>query len=318
LAEKQPDTYTADWTRSLHNLGSHLHDVGRFEDGLKAAEQAEGLWRALAEKQPDAYTADWATSLSNLGGHLSDAGRFDDALAVTEKGEGLQRSLAEKRPDAYTAVWARSLGNLGNALRDSGRFDDALEAAEKVEALWRSLAERQPDAYTADWARSLSNLSEAQLNFGRFASALGAAEKAVSRIASFVERYPIVYAPWLGFARRVIAGAYLRLERIDEAAAEARASADIWTDVATTRKNYESRQVAKSFLTLIQCEQALDQNDAVLSTFKRALDLLRIPLSVNPKPLEPTISAMMNLVRDIDPDALARILRDELHFSTKN
>jgi tetratricopeptide (TPR) repeat protein len=318
LAEKQPDTYTADWTRSLHNLGSHLHDVGRFEDGLKAAEQAEGLWRALAEKQPDAYTADWATSLSNLGGHLSDAGRFDDALAVTEKGEGLQRSLAEKRPDAYTAVWARSLGNLGNALRDSGRFDDALEAAEKVEALWRSLAERQPDAYTADWARSLSNLSEAQLNFGRFASALGTAEKAVSRIASFVERYPIVYAPWLGFARRVIAGAYLRLERIDEAAAEARASADIWTDVATTRKNYESRQVAKSFLTLIQCEQALDQNDAVLSTFKRALDLLRIPLSVNPKPLEPTISAMMNLVRDIDPDALARILRDELHFSTKN
>ena len=275
LAEKQPDTYTADWTRSLHNLGSHLHDVGRFEDGLKAAEQAEGLWRALAEKQPDAYTADWATSLSNLGGQLSDAGRFEDALAVTEKGEGLQRSLAEKRPDAYTAVWARSLGNLGNALRDSGRFDDALEAAEKVEALWRSLAERQPDAYTADWARSLSNLSEAQLNFGRFASALGTAEKAVSRIASFVERYPIVYAPWLGFARRVIAGAYLRLERIDEAAAEARASADIWTDVATTRKNYESRQVAKSFLTLIQCEQALDQNDAVLSTFKRALDLLR-------------------------------------------
>jgi tetratricopeptide (TPR) repeat protein len=226
--------------------------------------------------------------------------------------------LAEKRPDAYTVVWARSLGNLGNALRDSGRFDDALEAAEKVEALWRSLAERQPDAYTADWARSLSNLSEAQLNFGRFASALGTAEKAVSRIASFVERYPIVYAPWLGFARRVIAGAYLRLERIDEAAAEARASADIWTDVATTRKNYESRQVAKSFLTLIQCEQALDQNDAVLSTFKRALDLLRIPLSVNPKPLEPTISAMMNLVRDIDPDALARILHDELHFSTKN
>jgi hypothetical protein len=34
--------------------------------------------------------------------------------------------------------------------------------------------------------------------------------------------------------------------------------------------------------------------------------------------LEPTISAMMNLVRDIDPGALARILRDELHFSTKN
>ena len=172
-----------------------------------------------------------------------------------------------------------SLGEVARQPRqrpwDSGRFDDALKAAEKVEALWRSLAERQPDAYTADWARSLSNLSEAQLNFGRFASALGTAEKAVSRITSFVERYPIVYAPWLGFARRVIAGAYLKLERIDEAAAEARASADIWTDVATTRKNYESRQVAKSFLTLIQCEQALDQNDAVLSTFKRALDLLR-------------------------------------------
>ena len=159
---------------------------------------------------------------------------------------------------------------------------------------------------------------EAQLNFGRF-SALGAAEKAVSRIASFVERYPIVYAPWLGFARRVIAGAYLRLERIDEAAAEARACRRYLDRCCDhPQEALESRQVAKSFLTLIQCEQALDQNDAVLSTFKRALDLLRIPLSVNPKPLEPTISAMMNLVRDIDPEAFARILRDELHFSTKN
>ena len=90
----------------LNNLGVCLSDVGQFDEALKAAEKAEGLWRSLAEKQPDAYTADWATSLSNLGSRLRDVGRFDDALKAVEKGEGLLRSLAEKQPDAYTADWA--------------------------------------------------------------------------------------------------------------------------------------------------------------------------------------------------------------------
>ena len=91
---------------SLRNLGGRLHDVGRFEDALKAAEQAEGLWRALAAKEPDAHTADWARSLSILGSPLREIGLFVDALNAAEQAEGLLRALAEKQPDVYTPDWA--------------------------------------------------------------------------------------------------------------------------------------------------------------------------------------------------------------------
>ena len=273
MAAKQPNAYTADWATSLGNLANSLRDVGRFEEALKAAEKAEGLRRDLAAKQPNAYTANWAVSLTNLGNNL----RTDD--------------------------WSISLDNLGISLRDVGRFEEALKAAAKAERLRRDLAAKQPDAITPDWATSLSNLSEAQFASGCYASAVDSAKMAISEISPFAGQYPAVYNPWLGYAHRVCAEACLKLERIQEAAAEARAAVEIWTGVAATRQNYEFVQIAKSFLALMKCEKALDQKDAALLTFRRALNLLRVPLSVNPKPLEPTLSEMTNLARTIDPNA---------------
>ena len=271
LAAKQPEAYTANWATSLVNLSGSLRDVGRFEDALKAAEKAEGLRRDLAAKQPEAYTADWTTSLNNLGNHLGEIGRFEDALKAAEKAEGLRRDLAAKQPEAYTADWATSLVNLGNLLGDVGRFEDALKAAEKAEGLRRELAAKQPEAYTANWATSLSNLSEAQVSCGRFGAAVEAAKAAISRISQFAARYPAVYSPWLGYGYRLTAEAYFKLQKIKEAAVEAGTAVQIWSGVATTRKNYEFVQIAKSFLVLMQRERALDQNDAVLSTFSRTL-----------------------------------------------
>ncbi len=68
----------------------------------------------------------------------------------------------------------------------------------------------------------------------------------------------------------------------------------------------------------MQCEKALDQNETILSTFKRALDLLRLPLSINPKPLEPTMLKMIDLVRNTDPDAVSRLVPAELDILTKS
>jgi tetratricopeptide (TPR) repeat protein len=304
LAAKQPEAYTTDWATSLGNLGNNLRHVGRFEEALKAAEQAEGLWRDLAAKQSEAHTANWASLLGNLGNHLRDVGRFEEALEAAEQSEGLWRDLAAKQPEAYTADWARSLHNLGNNLRDVGRFEEALKAAEQTEGLWRDLAVKQPEAYTADWARSLSNLSEAQLRCEELGTALDTAKAGISRISEFATRYPAVYAPWLGYAHRLSAEAHFRLERINEAAVEARAAVEIWERVVAKRKNFESNQVANAFLILMRCELALDKRDVALSTFRRATDLLRDPLTVNPRPLERTISEMTDLARTIDPKAV--------------
>jgi tetratricopeptide (TPR) repeat protein len=219
--------------------------------------------------------------------------------------------LAEKQPNAYTADWASSFDNLANHLRDIGRLGEALKASEKAEVLLRGLAEKQPNAYTADWVRCLCNLSEAQLNAGQVTTALDTAKVATSRIGPLVERYPALYAPWLGFARRVAAEIYLKLKMLDEAVVEAREATQIWANIASTRSNFESRQVAKSFWTLMQCEKALGQNGGVLSTYGRALNLLRQPFRINPKPLEKIVLEIIELARSTDADASARILPPE-------
>ena len=77
---------------------------------------------------------------------------------------------------------------------------------------------------------------------------------------ALAERYPPVYKHWCGFAHRVAAEASrLGMNRLDEAAAEARRASALWMEVAALRQNYEPIQVAKSFRALMKCEIALNQ-----------------------------------------------------------
>src|SRR5207248_2662675 len=163
-------------------------------------------------------------------------------VKAAEHSERLLRGLAEKQPDAYTASWGISLGNLGVK-----RAKEGLNAVERAERLWRGLAERQPDAYTATWVSSLSNLADILVAIGRFGEALDLAKVALQHMNALAQRYPRVYRPWSGFANRVAAEALFGLGSLEEAVAEAQRSADIWTEVAKDRQNYESTQVAKTF-----------------------------------------------------------------------
>jgi hypothetical protein len=68
----------------------------------------------------------------------------------------------------------------------------------------------------------------------------------------------------------------------------------------------------------MQCEIALNQNEPAIETLKRGLSLLHIPLTVNPKPLQPIISELVNLALAIDADAVARVIPIELHRVLSN
>ncbi len=312
LAEKQPDPFTAHWATSLDNLGISLGNVGRFNEALEATEKAEKLLQGLAEKQPDAYTKSWATSLANLGVSLRDVGRFPEALQRAEKAEELRRGLADQQPDAYTADWARALEDLGVFLREIGRFEEALEAEEKAEKLWGGLAEKQPDAYTADWAKSLANLADAHLSANKFNNALDAAKDAISQIRPFADRYPPNYKPWLGYATRIAAESFFKLDRLDEALAEARRSVEIWREVVALRQNYESVQVAKAFRALMKCQIELKQKEAAIESLGQAFNILRKPLNDNPKPVIPVLSELVDLASAVDRGSIARVVPGEL------
>ena len=66
------------------------------------------------------------------------------------------------------------------------------------------------------------------------------------------------------------------------------------------------------------CEIALNQTESAIETLKRGLSLLHIPLTVNPKPLQPIISELVNLALAIDADAVARAIPIELRRVLNN
>lgn len=318
LMQQQPDVYAAEWAAALGNRANRLSELGRLEEGLEAAREVERIRRQLAQQQPDTYKSDWATTLVNLANHLRDVGRFGEALEAAEKAENISRQLAQQQPQAYTAKWAGSLANLGTHLCSEKRFEEGLKAAADAEGLWRGLVQRQHDAHIADWAQSLGNLAEAQSLTGQFDIAIETAKESLLEIEPLSRHYQFVYAPWVGFARRIMAECWFNLRNFDDACTDALAATEIWNQIAVTRPNYESIQVAKSYKILMKCYIATAQNNLALETLGNAFEILRKPLADNVKPLKSVILEMIDLGVEVDPSTIERVVPNALLLAIKS
>ena len=78
------------------------------------------------------------------------------------------------------------------------------------------------------------------------------------------------------------------------------------------------RRSPKTFRALMRCEISLNQDEAAITTFKRALDLLQQPLKINPKPLRPLFSDMIKMAIAIDSKNVVSILPPSLQKLSKN
>jgi tetratricopeptide (TPR) repeat protein len=163
LAEKQPDAYTADWAESLSNLGILLGDVGRFEEALQNAEQAERLRRNLAEKQPDAHTAAWAMSLGNLADAQLAAKRFVAALETTKRATSKVGSLAERYPLIYNPWLGFSHRVAAESQLELGMLDDAVADARRSTEIWAEIATLRQSFESNQVAKAFRALIKCQL-----------------------------------------------------------------------------------------------------------------------------------------------------------
>jgi tetratricopeptide (TPR) repeat protein/predicted phosphodiesterase len=312
LAKADPDSHIGTWAISIGAVSNQLRLAGHFDESLKASEKAELLLRQFAKNQPDVFTGPWARQLQRLGTLLHDVGRFSEGLEISRKAESLWRELAQSQPEAHSAEWAASLGNLGIALGDAGLFDEALKAAQEAENIMHGFASRQPGAYTANWVSALSNLADARVVAGQYSDALKVAQIAIQELMQLALQYPRVYSPWLGFAHRAAAESLFQMDRLAEAAVEAGRSASLWSEVANDRQNYESVQIAKTFLVLIRSLIALDKREAALAGLGDAFSLLRRPLEMNSRPLRPLFSKMLQLLQPLGNEAVAQVVPNEL------
>ncbi|KAJ7458634.1 hypothetical protein B0H11DRAFT_2199400 [Mycena galericulata] len=204
--------------------------LGRYEDAVRADEEAVELRRMLVEADPT-VREDLAWSLYNLGVYLSKLGRYEDAVRADEEAVELvtlwwkqiqpsekilhdeealevRRKLMETDPTIRKDL-APSLVNLGVHLSNLGRYKDAVHADEEAVELYRKLSETDPTIRktllipyeeAVELYRKLSetdptirkDLLIACMKSGRYEHALCADEEVVNLRRKLVEMDPTV------------------------------------------------------------------------------------------------------------------------------
>ena len=307
LAARQPDTYRREWVTSLHNLASCLGTVGRYEEALTKAEQAEAIHRDLAARQPETYRAGWASGLGNLASRLAALGRYEEALAKAEQAEAIQRELATRQPDAHQSDWTSTLANLANHLRDLERYEEALAKAEQAETIQRELASRHPDAHRPTWALSLGNLAEITILCGRASDAISVAGEAVAVLGELAI-YPNVDRDWLGWCKRVLAEALLKVGDAKLALERAREADRIWAIIFAERPAYACEQYAKMLPVLARAERAAEGPAPAIRTLEQGIRRIEPYFEQRPAALQKVMQELIDTFQEIDAAAAQELV----------
>ncbi|KAJ7430133.1 hypothetical protein B0H11DRAFT_2211619 [Mycena galericulata] len=188
LVEADP-TVREDLAWSLYNLGVYLSKLGRYEDAVRADEEAVELRHTLVETDPT-IRKDFAWSLHNLGNNLSNLGCYEDAVHADEEALEVRRKLMETDPTIRKDL-APSLVNLGVHLSNLGRYKDAVHADEEAVELYRKLSETDP-TIRKKLADSLYGLGIYLSNLGCYEDAVLADEEAVELYRKLSETDPTI------------------------------------------------------------------------------------------------------------------------------
>lgn len=154
---------------SLSNLAVADWKLGRFEEGIEAAEEAHELAVRLGDRRGKAKD----TGL--LGLLHASLGRLDEALPRLEQSIALKRELGAVRAEA------ESLTNLSGLYAEWGRYKEAAQAAGRAVELDRRIGADDKEV------EALSDLALAQLGLGEIAAAaeaLARARKLAAGVAS--------------------------------------------------------------------------------------------------------------------------------------
>jgi tetratricopeptide (TPR) repeat protein len=164
LGRDHPETI-----KSMGNLASMYHQLGRYADALKLREETLALAKAkLGPDHPNALR-----SANNLANSYAFLGRHGDALKLRE--ETLALMKAKFGPDAPETL--TGMMNLANSHAALGRHTDALKLHEEVLALRRAkLAADHPETL-----HGMYNLAKTYAALGRHTDALKLHEETLAR-----------------------------------------------------------------------------------------------------------------------------------------
>ncbi|MDP9119771.1 MAG: tetratricopeptide repeat protein [Acidobacteriota bacterium] len=313
----------------LNNLSVRLSDLGRWEEGLAAIEEAVAVYRALASSRPDAFRPDLARSLNNLSHHLNALGRREEGLAASEEAVAVYRALASSRPDAFRPDLAGSLNNLSNHLSALGRRKEGLAAVEEAVMIRRDLAASHPDAFRPDLAMSLNNLSNHLSDLRRREKGLVAMEEAVAVYRALAASHPDAFRPDLAMSLNNLSNRLSDLGRREEGLAAIEEAVVIRRALAASRPDAFRPDLASSLNNLSLRLSALGRREEGLAASEEAVRILAPYFLVSPAAFRSWMATMVRVYRQAaqevgrEPDRellghLLPLLEDPAGFSQES
>ncbi|MFC5885739.1 tetratricopeptide repeat-containing serine protease family protein [Kitasatospora sp. CM 4170] len=267
----------AAWARSLTNLGIHLSEVGRWDEGLAAAEAAVRIARELTNAVPADSGAleDLAGTLNNLGLRLSEVGRAEDSLEAAREAVAIDRRLTGLDPATHARGLARGLLNLGNRLAESGKWEEALQCQQEAVDTVRRLAASSPAAYESDLADVLISLGTRFSELGRWPEALAAEGEAVAIMRRLVPDNPAVHEPGLALALSNLGNFLSDLGRWPEALVAVAKAVEIYRRRAADRPTVLRPQLAMALHNLANHWSDAGDQDTALARMEAAVEIRR-------------------------------------------
>ncbi|MFG1853297.1 tetratricopeptide repeat protein [Actinomadura geliboluensis] len=119
----------------LTNLSVCLGELGRYEEGVNAAQEAVDIYDGCVRRRPGLLPA-LANALMLLSVHLHAADRFDEALEQSSKAIDINRTLAEQNPSVLPSMVRMLVARVAQ-LDAVGRYEAAqsvLREAMRIEA----------------------------------------------------------------------------------------------------------------------------------------------------------------------------------------
>lgn len=145
---------------ALTNLGLALSGVRRFDDAVRAHQDAVAIFAGMGDRREE------AAARNNLGLALHGLNRNDEAIRAHQEAAAIFREMRDRLGEG------QALNNLGLALHGLDRNGEAINAHQDAAAIFREVG------YDHEEANALANLGNALNETGCSERAIAAYEKA--------------------------------------------------------------------------------------------------------------------------------------------